>query len=99
MAINAAMKLAETDASPVPLHLRNGVTKLMRNEGYGAGYKYPHNFPEAWVQQQYLPDLFAVRRIPRHHKPGFYPVHKPIGLTSSSPFTYSPQLGIHRRGF
>ncbi len=56
MAINAAMKLAETDASPVPLHLRNGVTKLMRNEGYGAGYKYPHNYPNHYYAQNYLPD-------------------------------------------
>ncbi len=56
MAINAAMKLAETDASPVPLHLRNGVTKLMRNEGYGVDYKYPHNYPNHYYAQSYLPD-------------------------------------------
>ena len=55
-AINAAMKLAETDASPVPLHLRNGVTKLMRNEGYGVGYTYPHNYPNHYYAQSYLPD-------------------------------------------
>lgn len=55
-AINAAMKLAENDASPVPLHLRNGVTKLMRQEGYGAGYQYPHNYPNHYYPQSYLPD-------------------------------------------
>ena len=55
-AINAAMKLAEKDASPVPLHLRNGVTKLMRQEGYGAGYQYPHNYPNHYYPQSYLPD-------------------------------------------
>ncbi|WP_201528667.1 replication-associated recombination protein A [Psychrobacter frigidicola] len=55
-AINAAMKLAEKDASPVPLHLRNGVTKLMRNEGYGVGYIYPHNYPNHYYLQSYLPD-------------------------------------------
>ncbi len=55
-AINAAMKLAETDASPVPLHLRNGVTKLMRSEGYGVDYKYPHNYPNHYYAQSYLPD-------------------------------------------
>ncbi|TXD96865.1 replication-associated recombination protein A [Psychrobacter frigidicola] len=55
-AINAAMKLAEKDASPVPLHLRNGVTKLMRNEGYGVGYAYPHNYPNHYYPQNYLPD-------------------------------------------
>ena len=55
-AINAAMKLAEQDASPVPLHLRNGVTKLMRQEGYGAGYIYPHDYPNHYYPQSYLPD-------------------------------------------
>ncbi|WP_350561883.1 replication-associated recombination protein A [Psychrobacter sp. CAL346-MNA-CIBAN-0220] len=55
-AINAAMKLAEKDASPVPLHLRNGVTKLMRNEGYGVGYAYPHHYPNHYYPQSYLPD-------------------------------------------
>ena len=55
-AINAAMKLAEKDASPVPLHLRNGVTKLMHNEGYGVGYAYPHNYPNHYYAQTYMPD-------------------------------------------
>jgi len=55
-AINAAMSLAQKDASPVPLHLRNGVTKLMRNEGYGVGYIYPHNYPNHYYAQSYLPD-------------------------------------------
>ena len=55
-AINAAMKLAQTDASPVPLHLRNGVTKLMREQGYGVGYTYPHNYPNHYYTQSYLPD-------------------------------------------
>ena len=41
-AINAAMALAEKDASPVPLHLRNGVTKLMRNQGDGQGLSLIH---------------------------------------------------------
>ena len=55
-AINEAMKLAETDASAVPLHLRNGVTKLMRDQGYGVGYAYPHNYPNHYYAQSYLPD-------------------------------------------
>ena len=55
-AINAAMALAEKDASSVPLHLRNGVTKLMRDQGYGVGYAYPHNYPNHYYQQTYLPD-------------------------------------------
>ena len=55
-AINKAMRLAENDQSPVPLHLRNGVTKLMRAEGYGANYVYPHDYPNHYHPQQYLPD-------------------------------------------
>ena len=41
---------------PVPLHLRNAVTKLMKDNGYGNGYKYAHNFPGHVVDQQHLPD-------------------------------------------
>ncbi len=62
-AINAAMSLAEKDASPVPLHLRNGVTKLMRDEGYGVGYSYPHNYPNHYYQQTYLPDNLIGTRF------------------------------------
>ncbi|MDN5566019.1 MAG: replication-associated recombination protein A [Psychrobacter sp.] len=62
-AINAAMSLAEKDASPVPLHLRNGVTKLMRDQGYGVGYAYPHNYPNHYYQQTYLPDNLIGTRF------------------------------------
>lgn len=62
-AINQAMKLAENDQSPVPLHLRNGVTKLMRAEGYGANYIYPHDFPNHYHSQQYLPDKLVGTRF------------------------------------
>ncbi len=62
-AINAAMSLAEKDASPVPLHLRNGVTKLMRNEGYGVGYAYPHNYPNHYYAQSYLPDSLTGKKF------------------------------------
>ncbi|MDI6839634.1 MAG: replication-associated recombination protein A [bacterium] len=41
---------------PVPLHLRNPVTKLMRNIGYGKGYKYPHSYKNHWVKESYLPE-------------------------------------------
>ena len=56
MAINKAMALAKKDASPVPLHLRNGVTSLMKEQGYGEGYIYPHDYPNHYHPQQYLPD-------------------------------------------
>jgi putative ATPase len=56
MAINRAMALAEkTDELPVPLHLRNAPTKLMKQQGYGVDYLYPHDYPEHFVMQDYLP--------------------------------------------
>ncbi len=45
-----------TRNDPVPLHLRNPVTKLMRRIGYGKGYKYAHDYPGHYVEQQNLPD-------------------------------------------
>ncbi|MCS7018364.1 MAG: replication-associated recombination protein A [Cytophagales bacterium] len=41
---------------PVPLHLRNAPTTWMKKLGYGADYLYPHDYPESFVEQQYLPD-------------------------------------------
>ena len=57
MAIDEALaKVRETGNLPVPLHLRNAPTSLMKELGYADGYKYPHDFPGHWVEQQYLPD-------------------------------------------
>ncbi|MFC1897142.1 replication-associated recombination protein A [Chloroflexota bacterium] len=47
----------------VPLHLRNPVTPLMKNAGYGEGYKYAHNYPEYFVEQQNLPDSLQGKRF------------------------------------
>jgi putative ATPase len=47
---------------PVPLHLRNPVTPLMKEMGYGKGYKYAHDYPGHFVQQQYLPDSLQGKR-------------------------------------
>lgn len=56
LAINRAMELAEKTANlSVPLHLRNAPTKMMQQEGYGVDYLYPHNYPEHFVTQDYLP--------------------------------------------
>ncbi len=46
----------ESGLLPVPLALRNAPTKLMRNLGYGKGYQYPHNSPNAYVSEEYLPE-------------------------------------------
>ena len=57
MAIDGALaKVRETGNLPVPLHLRNAPTSLMKELGYADGYKYPHDYPGHWTEQQYLPD-------------------------------------------
>ena len=53
---DALAKVRETGNLPVPLHLRNAPTSLMKELGYSDGYKYPHDYPGHWVEQQYLPD-------------------------------------------
>lgn len=53
---NALAKVAETGNLPVPLHLRNAPTSLMKELGYGEGYKYAHDYDGNFVKQQYLPD-------------------------------------------
>ena len=47
----------EHPAEPVPLHIRNAPTGLMKDLGYGAGYQYAHDFEQAYVPQEYLPDV------------------------------------------
>ncbi len=56
-----------TGNQPVPLHLRNAVTGLMREMGYGKGYRYAHDFPGHQVEQQHLPDSLKGRR---YYEPG-----------------------------
>lgn len=57
MAINSAMaEVKKSGNLSVPLHLRNAPTELMREMNYAKGYKYPHDFPGHWVEQQYMPD-------------------------------------------
>ncbi|MBN2164959.1 MAG: replication-associated recombination protein A [Marinilabiliaceae bacterium] len=64
MAINnAQMLVRETGNLPVPLHLRNAPTKLMKDLGYGINYKYSHDYPNNFVEQQYLPDELAKKTI------------------------------------
>jgi len=48
---------------PVPLHLRNSPTKLMKELNYGKAYKYSHDFPNHFVEQQFLPDELTGERI------------------------------------
>ena len=59
-AINQAMALVKkTGNLPVPLHLRNAPTELMKKSGYGLGYKYPHDYSEGFVSQEYLPESIS----------------------------------------
>ena len=53
---NVSRVIRETGALPVPLHIRNAVTKLMKNWGYGKGYQYAHNYENAKVDQKHLPE-------------------------------------------
>lgn len=56
MALNKARELVEkTRTLPVPLHLRSAKTALAKDLGYGRDYKYPHNYPTGWVDQEYIP--------------------------------------------
>lgn len=57
MAINQALDtVGRTGDLPVPLHLRNAPTSLMKEMGYGADYKYAHDYPGNFVRQQFMPD-------------------------------------------
>jgi putative ATPase len=58
----AADDVERTRNDPVPIHLRNAPTKLMRELGYGEQYRYAHDFPDAIVEQQHLPDNLVGRR-------------------------------------
>ena len=62
MAINSALELVRnTGNQPVPLHLRNAPTSLMKEMGYGADYKYSHDYPGHFVRQQFMPDTIGHR--------------------------------------
>ncbi len=64
-------EIEESGAQPVPLHIRNAPTKLMKELGYARGYVYPHNHPGAWVKQEYLPEKVKSRVYYRPTGRGF----------------------------
>lgn len=64
MAIGAALQyVGQTGNLPVPLHLRNAPTKLMKDLGYGNDYKYAHDYEGHFVRQQFLPDQAEGQRF------------------------------------
>ncbi|MCB0555891.1 MAG: replication-associated recombination protein A, partial [Phaeodactylibacter sp.] len=75
LAINEAMALVRrTGNLPVPLHLRNAPTQLMKELNYGAGYQYAHDFPGNFTPQEFMPDevhntkLFKPQQNPAEEK-------------------------------
>jgi len=72
LALKAALTAAkETPAAPVPLHLRNAPTGLLKALGYGKTYQYPHDDPSGYVGQQYLPDELAQMTFYQPGERGF----------------------------
>lgn len=64
LAIDEALAIVEqTGNLPVPLHLRNSPTKLMKELNYGKNYKYSHDYPNHFVEQQFLPDQLSNKSI------------------------------------
>lgn len=64
LAIGAALEQVKQSGNlPVPLHLRNAPTKLMKDIGYGKDYKYPHDYLNNFVEQDYLPDAISDKRF------------------------------------
>jgi putative ATPase len=61
----------ETPAAPVPLHIRNAPTPLMKELGYGKGYQYAHDYENAYVPQEYLPDTLKGKVFYRPSDLGF----------------------------
>jgi putative ATPase len=69
----AAARKAVVDggALPVPLHIRNAPTPMMKEMGYGAGYKYPHDFAGHYVAEDYLPEALRGRRFFKPSQSGY----------------------------
>lgn len=64
LAVDEALAcVRKTGNQPVPLHMRNAPTQLMKSLGYHDGYKYAHDFPDHFVEQQYLPDQLKDSRF------------------------------------
>ena len=64
LGVDAALaKVKETGNQPVPLPIRNAPTQLMKELGYHDGYKYPHDYPGHFTEQQYLPDALVNERF------------------------------------
>jgi putative ATPase len=63
--------IREIESMPVPLHIRNAPTKLMEDLGYGKDYKYPHDYPNHFVEEEYLPENIKGRTYYHPTEQGF----------------------------
>ena len=61
----------KTGTLPVPFHIRNAPTRLMKDVGYGEGYRYAHNFSDAYVPQEYLPEKLKGQTYYRPTERGY----------------------------
>jgi len=76
LALGAAMEAARAHpAEPVPMQIRNAPTSLMKELGYGSGYQYAHDAPEAYIPQEYLPDSL---RGSKFYVPGPFAFEKEV---------------------
>ncbi len=67
----AASAVHDNPPYPVPLHIRNAPTRLMKDLGYGKDYKYPHDYPDGFVKESYLPEALKDARFYRPKSAGF----------------------------
>lgn len=75
-AINKAQSVVrKTGDLPVPLHLRNAPTKLMKELDYGKEYKYSHSYPDNFVEQEYMPDALSNKKL---YDPGLNPAEEKL---------------------
>ena len=63
--------IREIENMPVPLHIRNPVTSLMKDLGYGKDYKYPHDYPDHFIEEEYLPENLKGRTYYHPTEEGF----------------------------
>ncbi|NLY40768.1 MAG: replication-associated recombination protein A [Desulfovibrionales bacterium] len=77
--LSALKEVRANGPRPVPLHLRNASTALQKEWGYGQGYRYPHAYPEGWVEQDYLPPELKGRTF---YQPKEHGLEERLGLWS-----------------
>ena len=86
--------IEEQPAEPVPLHLRNAPTALMGHLGYGRGYQYAHDAPDAQVSQEHLPDALRGRV---YYRPTERGAEKEIGVRLAKWRAWREQQGAPQK--